>query len=255
MKSLPSVVLLGLLSLLGISCIKENREECPCYLIVDFSELDSAKFESVGLDVLSADGFLYSDEVNSFVSDYTVKVPRRGICVNAYIGAEFDPERGFVVAPGAGFPELWLHSSEFDTSCDVVRDTVILHKSYSKINIHMLSDGTPCPFAIGIDGDVCGYSLSGQPEDGVFKVSLQPDSKGDCYVCLPRQKSPSLALSIVDDGDVLRRFALGQYIVSSGFDWSREDLEDIDVTIDFSRTEITFRLRNWETTYCYTVEI
>ena len=41
-------------------CVKENREECPCRLLVDLSEVDSLKIPVVDISVAGANEFLFS---------------------------------------------------------------------------------------------------------------------------------------------------------------------------------------------------
>lgn len=258
MKKLPSVVLLVALCLNFVSCIKEDRTECPCYLVLDMSGIDGSVFGQVGLSVLSAGGFLHSDVLRDvYPSDYTVKVPRRGVVVTAFhgMGVAFNPEKGFAVPKGEAFPELWMYGSRVDTDADVARDTVRLCKSFCRLTIHLLSDGEPIPFSVGIDSHVCGYAPDGTILPGDFLVDLEPDSRGDCTVCVPRQSDDSMGLSLIDSGDVVRRFALGHYIEESGFDWSSPDLQDIELTVDFSRTTVSFIIRNWEITHEFYVEI
>lgn len=250
--------LLPAMLLLPCSCIKENRGDCPCCLILELGEVDNHSAPSLTVDLTGATDFHLIEEISDYSFERVFEVPRGKLFVNVFHIADgdvFSPDKGFVVDEGRDYPELWLHNSVLNTSVDVRRDTVRLHKSYSRLDMHILSDGRPVDFDLGVDGKVCGYSLDGKPEDGVFRVSLRPDGNGDCQLCVPRQKDSSLSLSIVDDGDVLRRFALGEYIVRSGFDWTRADLEDIDVTIDFSRTTVNFRICNWETSYSFEIEI
>ena len=72
---------------------------------------------------------------------------------------------------------------------------------------------------------------------------------------LPRQSDASLMLYI-DDGDTsVKAFALGQYIVSGGYDWTADDLEDISVSIDFAQTEVLVTVDGWESVYDYDVEL
>jgi hypothetical protein len=61
---------------------------------------------------------------------------------------------------------------------------------------------------------------------------------------------------VVDDGsDSTRYFALGQYIVDSGYDWTSPDLGDITVTLDYALTEISIRIEGWDGVHRYEVVI
>jgi hypothetical protein len=72
---------------------------------------------------------------------------------------------------------------------------------------------------------------------------------------LPRQIDASLMLEVDDGKGGYKAFALGQYIVSSGYDWTAEDLEDITVTLDYALTEIRLVIGGWESVYEYEMEI
>ena len=51
----------------------------------------------------------------------------------------------------------------------------------------------------------------------------------------------------IDDGtEVLKRFALGEYLVGGGYDWTEDDLEDVKVVIDWSMTAVTLVVQGWD---------
>ena len=45
--------------------------------------------------------------------------------------------------------------------------------------------------------------------------------------------------------ELMRSFPIGDIIAQSGFDWEAEDLEDIDLTLDYSATQVTFTVNGW----------
>lgn len=259
MRKMPSVMMSVAILLTFVSCVKENRTICPCYLIIDMSDIGSCDFEHVGLNVMSADGFLHSDHISrdQLDTEYVVKVPRRGVVVSAYCGknVDFDPEKGYITPLGYDFPELWMHGAVVDTRGDVARDTLRLHKSFCRMTVHLLSDGQPCPFAVAVDSPVCGYYPNGTIHDGEFRVMMNPDEDGNCELCIPRQKDASMGLSLMDSGELVRRFALGNYIEKSGFDWEAPNLEDLEITVDFSRTKLQLKINCWEECFEFRVEI
>lgn len=55
--------------------------------------------------------------------------------------------------------------------------------------------------------------------------------------------------------DVLRTFSIGEYIIESGYDWTAESLEDVNVEIDYAKTEVSFTVNDWEKTVHFDVEI
>lgn len=254
---LPAAVIVLTLCL---SCsVKERRCDCPCWLILDLREVDGEKFDSVCVDVFSDDGFLHSESVpkDLYAKEYVLEVPRKNVIVNvrAEDGGCFGADRGVVIPYGEDCPPLWMYTDVLGTSGDTRRDTVRLHKSYSEIRVTMVSESGSVPFSIGVSGGISGYSPGGKPFRGDFFVGSELSSGGRCAVRVPRQEDPSLLLSVFDDGDAVRTFALGEYIASTGFDWTEEDLGDIDVLINFSLARLTLSVEAWEKTFTYDVEI
>lgn len=243
------------------SCIKEQRAACPCTLIINLEEVDSLRFIPLIAELEVSGGFSGMKTIRSVGRPFVVRVPK-GIAHIAVYHVEHGPgfpddelESCLTVEEGQEFPQLWLHASTLDTRAELKYDTVRLHKSFCRLDVRLTSGSTPVRYGVRIDGRVCGYAADGSPADGLFGVALRPDDAGCCSVRVPRQKDASLALSLVDETDVLRRFAIGEYIVRSGYDWTAPDLEDIEVTIDFSRSVLDLRTEKWGHGYVYSVEI
>ncbi|MCQ2143059.1 MAG: hypothetical protein MJY56_03215 [Bacteroidales bacterium] len=252
---------LALLFVVVFSCsIKEDRRECPCYLEVDLSELSAELSPEVFLSIEGEGGFSFSKTItpDEFGSLLTVKVPRTGVGVQAYYGAwagEASGRADLSIPLGSECPPLYLHYSYVDTSEDVARDTVRLHKDYCLLDVTMLSSDGEFPFSVAVIGRVDGYEDDGRPHTGRFDVRELPTIEGRFLVRIPRQNDNSLILEIYDDEGVLRRFALGEYIASSGYDWSAPDLRDIAVKVDYSKIAITVSVGSWSETFSYDIEI
>lgn len=255
-------------------CIKENRCDCPCYLMLDFSAVDGEKFDSLSIGVVGRDGFLYESSLarERFGDTFVIEVPRGKVdlCV---VACEKDSgmecgegvsradltrivsASGLNIPEGSQCPPLHMYTSSLDTSDDSIRDTVILHKNYCLLSIEMVSKDSPSPFSVGIRGQVSGYAPDGSLIPGVFAVDNELSQSGRCSVRVPRQSDASLSLQVLDSEDIVREFALGEYIVKSGFDWTALDLEDLDVTVDFALARVAVVVREWETRYVYDLEI
>ena len=65
---------------------------------------------------------------------------------------------------------------------------------------------------------------------------------------LPRQRDDSLLMHIVFSDQVVRTFALGNFMAAAGYDWSAADLEDLTLNVDVSVTSVTISTDAWTAT-------
>ena len=264
---LSSVVLFGLVVIaLCIGCsVKEDRSVCPCVLMLDFSGVDPGRSDSSYLSVLSADGFLHRHTVHSdgYGRLYRTDVPKSGVSVNVYSPVSGYPDfsdmlgedgASLIIPYGEECPAVDMFSVRVDTDAESVTVPVVLHKNYCVLSIEMVAD-TGQDLDLRIGGNICGYDKNAIPVFGDFSFSPGTDEGGFSSVRIPRQLDGSLRLFISDGDGVLREFAIGEYIIESGYDWKAPDLEDISVKIDYSRTEVTFVVNDWETAFDIDVEI
>jgi len=258
-----SAAILLVLGFLTSCSIKEKRCNCPCYMMLDFSQVDTMKILSARVQLfapdMDADSFFYTSDLTTedFRKPLVIEVPRTDIQINVFSGDDglFSSKGGLVIPEGEDCPPIHMHSALVNTESDTVTDTVRLYKNYCLLSVGMIADGKSKPFDIGVKGNICGYMDNGVPMDGEFLVVSNLPAGERNYVKLPRQTDASLALQILDEGKLVREFALGEYIVSSGYDWTAKDLGDIDVTVDFALAEVVLKINEWETRYVYGVEI
>lgn len=59
----------------------------------------------------------------------------------------------------------------------------------------------------------------------------------------------------MEDDSVIRQFALGHLIIDSGYDWTAPDLQDIEVDIDYSKSDIIFSVDGWDKEMSFDVTI
>lgn len=238
--------------------VKEDRSSCPCLLVLDFSQTDPVFFTSSEVAARSADGFSFTSPVDavSYQDPFSIRVPRSGVyldvsfCRDGFTGFE----KGFTVPPGNGFPELYLHSGFYDTDYEMLPVQVRMHKSFCHMTVRFNS-AVPVMYGVMIEGNVCGYGKAGMIEEGLFSFSPMQDADGAFHVNVPRQKDASLMLKVKDETDILREFAIGEYIVESGYDWNMPDLEDVEIEIDYTRTDIILKVNDWETSLSFDVTI
>lgn len=219
--------------------------------MIDFSGLDVSGHPYVEVAAFSDGVQAHSDTVRQekYMDSYSFTVSGDAAVLDLYHGWAEDglDGKGFVVEPGVQFPELYLQACNLDTGGERTEVEADLHKVYCKVTLYLNTEGA-YPYDLMVSGGVTGYDLSGRMVYGAFEYSPEPDNGGVCSVCVPRQADSTLRLAIREADNTLREFAIGEYILASGYDWSAEDLEDIDIEIDYAKTDVSFTVNGWETT-------
>jgi len=262
--------------------VKEDRESCPCLLEMDFREdgiLSGGIPESgILLDMAGSSGRAdgYSLKDTSYMRSWRGNVPKGSLWIAASVmenddtssvgivsgtAAALPPAVWTEIRPGRQCPPIWMSCMEVSTDGDMVKVPVSLHKNYCRLSLLITDEsGSPFPFRLEVRGNVCGYHIDGTPVEGEFAAPaeyLDPSAAGryETEILLPRQINDGLRLDIISGDDSCRTFAVGNYIASSGYDWTSADLRDITLEIDYAETALTFRIGRWEKTVQFEVVI
>lgn len=256
---MPSFVLAGTLGLLlcaGCS-VKEDRGECPCALVLDFSEVDTAVIRSADLFVADDAGLLFDETLmpEDFHSSYILNVPRKSVELGIWnIDGLPGKGNGLVIPYGEDCPEVYFHTSVVDTDAEAVYETVRMRKNHCVMTVRIAWEESELE-EICLIGNVNGYCSDGSPSEGDFLYRLEQDYDGECQALLPRQTDDSLALEVNDGSGVVKRFALGEYIAQSGYDWKEPDLKDITVELDIAFLQVLLTVQGWDTTHRFDIVI
>ena len=258
LKARPSVMIVCLIWMAVISAcsVKEDRGECPCTLVLDFSDVDCEAVKSVNVLAVSADGFVLNECVSAdnFSELYVRMVPHGSLQVSIWSG----DQRGvygdnIVYIPyGMECPPVYLYSFLADTRGELCREKVQLNKNYCGLTI-MMSDGTFVPYCLTFKGCVNGYDVSGQPSPGDFSCVAYPAENGNSKALIPRQIDNSLVLEVDDGVPHLKRFALGEYLDKAGYDWTLLSLEDVTIILDYSLSSVTIQIAGWDREEVYNI--
>lgn len=247
-------------TLLPSCSISEDRSECPCFLVLDFSALESSSliyqgFDSLRLELSDGNGFDMSEcfALDSYVQEYCVSVPKTGVQVGVLCAEEGYAymDRKLQIPEGMDCPRVYMQTEWMDTASDGVRRTVSLHKNWCNIELNMVHPelGVPGMQMLSLEGSICGYEFDGSLIDGPFYCLSRMNSDGICKIKVPRQSDDSLRLRLYSrDLEELKAFPLGTYIIESGYDWAAEDLEDISVTLDFASSSVKVSTSKWKKT-------
>lgn len=249
-------VLLSFISFISlISCsVKEDRSGCPFVLTIDLREaLKKAPSELLPFRISLYGGDICT-EVLTDSAFWQCSLPRDSLSVR--VAAVEDSgaltEGGLKIAEGNDCPSIYWSIDKIESPGESVTIVPHLKKDFCRLSVSFI--GSPpgtLPYDVRFLGNICGYDSSTKPSPGPFCFTCRETGPGtsgghaSCVVKLPRQKDGSLKMDILSGDTILRSFAIGHYMESCGYDWTSEDLEDLELEINFAATTITLRTAAW----------
>ena len=114
MKRDSAIPLILLAVMSAVSCIKEDRSDCPCRLVLDFRDVDTSIVRAADIRLTSEEGFGFNDVVaSSGFEGYMITVPRTTLQVCAWAGAGdcLNEDMSVSIPLGQECPRLFLHVS------------------------------------------------------------------------------------------------------------------------------------------------
>ena len=289
--------MVGMLFLSSCS-IKEDRDGCPCWMMVEMPGQAGHDGEKVGHDgrfpvgagddgtvVLRLRGnsdedavdyeYQVTEAVRVDVGALEYEVPRGSVGVSAVAFDNEIPGRAGYDEKAAGYDgksagydgdeirvpvgeqmdSLYGFFKMYHTRCESVLCDVELHKEFCTVSFTLGEDGYSSPYRIEVWGNVAGVSAWDlMPLDGDFRFA--PSLENGVYqVRVPRQVDNSLELVMLEipdqvgyDGErvVVDRLPLGEYIARSGYDWTAEELDDVNVALDLEMQQVMITVSGWD---------
>ena len=284
MRSYISLFVMWMVGMLFLSScsIKEDRDGCPCWMMVEMPDRVGHDGEKVGqagrFSVGAGDGesvvlrlrgnsdedavdyeYRVTEAVRVDVGALEYEVPRGSVGVSAvafgnetpgragYDGksAEYDGDE-IRVPVGEQMDSLYGFFKMYHTRCESVLCDVELHKEFCTVSFTLGKDGYSSPYDIEVWGNVAGVSAWDlMPVLGEFRYA--PMQKNGVYqVRVPRQVDNSLELVMLEDSEIVDRLPLGEYIARSGYDWTAEDLADVNVALDLEMQQVMITVSGWD---------
>lgn len=231
------------------SCsVLEGRESCPCLLHLDVDESTVSVTDSVRIWILG-DGFSYTAVLSS--SDYaegmTVPVATRsGVYVTVMDSASAGDSRDGMLSipPGGQCPEVFDFRNFCDTSGEAAEQHIQLHKNHCRVSVSF-PEAVSGGYSLEIAGNVNGYTSQGEMMDGEFVCEPYIDGEDRFVFCIPRQRDGSLNMTISRGDGPPRVFAIGNYILDIGYDWTAVDLADVEISVDYAAGELRLHIEGW----------
>ena len=280
--------MVGMLFLSSCS-IKEDRDGCPCWMMVEMPGQAGHDGEKVGQDgrfpvgtgddgtvVLRLRGnsdedavdyeYQVTEAVKVNVGALEYEVPRGSVGVSAVaFGNEIPGRAGYDglkagydgrsagyngdeirVPVGEQMDSLYGFFKMYHTRCESVLCDVELHKEFCTVSFTLGDDGYISPYDLEVWGNVAGVSAWDlMPLEGDFRFAPSPEG-GVYRVRVPRQLDASLELVMLEDSEIVDRLPLGEYIARSGYDWTAEDLADVNVALDLEMQQVMITVSGWD---------
>ena len=245
--------LLPLLLSAGACSVKEDRSVCPCELTV--RSASGLRTEGNVLVSVVQDGNVVMQGMMSRedfeAGTFVLNIPRRPTEVTVFTGiTEMNTVAGkrLDIRADHQCDEIYSVSAYIEPDKDSYDCIVSLHKNYARLDLCVI--GMMEDTSMRIKGSVQGYDLvSLDPCEGAF--ACDPDegsSTGTWRLRLPRQLDDSLELEFDPASEPAFGVRLGRMIAASGYSYSDEDLLDISVTVDLTKSSALVNVADWETT-------
>ena len=253
------------------SCsVKEDRWECPCWLV--FEPQEGARADSDGGFLLSVyhDGSLQRElttqvsweSVRSGAYDISVSKGEKQMSILEGLSGSYISGTDLLIMEGSQADSIYAHSVFVDCNREEASVPVESNKQFATVFLRMEDGGAGSyPYSICITGDVDGLGLlTLEPHRGPFRYSCGAFSgENEFRFRLPRQKDGSLRMELWEKEGTASSpvdvIPLGEYILESGFDWGGKSLGDIYIGVDYAQAGIRIRVNDWETVWTVTEKI
>lgn len=268
MRYLKKILFISVLLLL--SCAREDRSGCPCYLCFSHDGFDFNGYRKpVRVCVYDGGNLVLREEytraaLEEDASD--VPSPRSYVdvsCLGGIKNMSLKDGSSLMIPFGHECDTLYATSDKVDAVGERAKVYGVMHKQYARVRMEFekSSDFTGS-YAVRVFSNTAGVDvLSLKPVAGAFEYLPFTEDGSLFSFNLPRQIDNSLYVELwgsIEGRDTGGRFSeenyelyqtieLGYYISEElGYDWNVEDLPDIDVFIDFARVNLIVSIADWD---------
>lgn len=245
-----------LVALLGVSlspvtsCIKEKRDDCPCWLDIDFSHCTrfAPAFRCGGWvgeqSVFGAT--VYREQYGTLLTE---EVPRGMVSYIAYSLPDKGYRQGSTIKYIDGYEadSLYAYRADVNTNGESAYDLVRPHKQFFTLTVTVAD---PSCSEMTLKADYNGLDLLGfGAVEGPYTCVLSPVAgyAGVWRCRVPRQgEAGAMSLSLrTNTGWEMGLIDLRDKLTESHYDWNAEDLDDIRLFIDWAHNDIIVTVQPW----------
>ena len=259
MKYLKTSTVLAVLSavILSASCsVKEDRTPCPSYLTVYYHEAVPVMEENgihtgVITTVTNSAAFRFRSDVDpaEYPAGLEVPVLPKSIATVSAIAGVMTSEVGEDVLTyrrGAEPDRIWAVSDPVDCTGELAEYVVVLHKQYAVMRVIFKGADEYANLRMEVHGNFNAFETSTLiPVKGAFYTDLRHVHGETWEVIVPRQGDDALSLRLYDGDEYLYDVPVGKNLATAGYNWSKRDLDDFEVFLDWAVPEVGIKIAPW----------
>ena len=260
------IILAALLAACSCS-IREERDGCPCILTITADREsvwhytipigESVYRQAIPYPVslrIDMGGYLAYDNPGAFPArqeEERIEIVKGQALVTYHTSltnAKEDRE-GITISKGQQWDRLFIGRDEVFCEGETARDTLHFRKEHCIIWLYMagMPAGDECPFSILLSGNVVGIdpqTLS--PVKGEFQCVPEQLETFVFQAVVPRQTDDTLTLELTDDSGRTHSYDVGKSIADAGYDWGKDDLDNLTLRIEYGIPGISVTVLPWE---------
>lgn len=259
-----------------VSCVKESRDKCPCYLNFAHDGFDNNGYlDDICLYVVNkkADNSTDTYRVEELIHDVCdVGVKRGDIDVYGLVGLSsmtIENSNDLIIPYGMQCDPLLAFYDDVQAYGERALVFGRINKQYAKVRVTLNIPDVEGVLAVKVTGNSCGMNMQTMAGIRGDFACLAESWENDLHVFkIPRQLDNTLRLEIwqapdsgscdidMGGGRMLSFIEIGKIINDRlEYDWNAESLSDIDLSIDYVISTITVTIRDWGKEVIQEVEI
>lgn len=251
------------LLLVSACTVKEPRGDCPCYVTLDlddFARLQDYDKGKVGMhsgSELSEEDISPAQYMGRGYETSVRRVPSVFFTVVGHEGLSFSSDT-LRVAFGREWTRVMADSVAGECSGDSEYLKLSPRKEYCTVFLVVVGKDSSIEdeYDFRVRANSCGIRLRDRASvRGAFSAVAQNPWTGSVYsVTMPRQSDYDAVLDILVHEDTrmytvddhVADVKLGAIMQANGYDWTKDSLDDIYVTVDFASANVSVGIEEWK---------
>lgn len=254
----PAIVFL----VLFCSCsVKEDRRDCPCLLEMTLARVPEVDGNTRVNISLKGNRTHCTELVELGRKPDTMRfsVFREQVLVEAMLSEGTGYLSDMIIPFGSDAFGFYAGRMEIPCYGETSFGKLLLDKQFARISLTLIGDDENLSASwFAVRGNVCGWHISDYtPIEGNFYHSKQLDSHNVVTFTVPRQLDDSMMLDLIlsDSGGVSASLALGKEMSERGYDWTRSNLPDVSMVLQYSAVSLVIVSCEWSEAVVMEVEI